>query len=192
MVKKLYLIGHLSTRELSDFVFHREHFQNVIVGENLQVKIRSSFRALQDLIDKGAPIYGVTTGFGDSCTRYVQRDHADQLQKNLVDYLSCGQGRAIPPEAARAMFLIRLNSLSQGLSAVSPELISRMCLLLENDILPVVPCEGSLGASGDLVPLAYLGQTVQGFGDAHYQGRVQKAGDVLKKLNIPAYHLKAK
>ncbi|RYZ78245.1 MAG: aromatic amino acid lyase, partial [Proteobacteria bacterium] len=147
---------------------------------------------LQALINRGTPIYGVTTGFGDSCTRYVRPDHVQQLQKNLIDYLSCGQGRMIPVEASRAMCLIRLNSLRQGISAVSPELIERMSLLLAHDVLPVVPCEGSLGASGDLVPLAYLGQTIQGFGQVHYRGQIREAKDVLKEIGQPAYVLKAK
>src|ERR1700692_2302156 len=188
----LELKGHLSVKELSQFVFQRELFRKISVDKKLDTKIRASYRAIQELMDRGVPIYGVTTGFGDSCTSYVRRDHADQLQMNLIDYLSCGQGRAIPTEASRAMFLIRLNSLSQGISAVSPELIGRMCSLLEHDVLPVVPSEGSLGASGDLVPLAYLGQIVQGFGEAHYQGRVQSAEVILKSLNLAPYRLKPK
>jgi phenylalanine ammonia-lyase len=192
MIQNLELKGRLTNQELSNFVFQRENFQQIHVDEKLQAKIKSSYDTLQVMIAKGTPIYGVTTGFGDSSMRYVKQDHTEQLQKNLIDYLSCGQGKTIPPEASRAMFLIRLNSLLQGISAVSPELIQRMCLLLQHDILPVVPCEGSLGASGDLVPLAYLGQTVQGFGEVYHQGRVQKAEDVLKKLNLPMYTLKAK
>jgi histidine ammonia-lyase/phenylalanine ammonia-lyase len=190
--KTLELNGRLTVQTLSDFTFQRESFEQVSVGENLRQKISRSYKALQDMISAGTPIYGVTTGFGDSCTRYVQEDHAEQLQKNLIQYLSCGQGKNIPPEASRAMFAIRLNSLSQGISGVSLELIERMSLLLKHDILPVVPCEGSLGASGDLVPLAYLGQTVQGYGDVHYRGKIQKAADVLASLNIPTYKLKPK
>ncbi|UYL09617.1 aromatic amino acid ammonia-lyase [Bdellovibrio sp. SKB1291214] len=192
MAKNLVLQGHLTVKDLSDFVFQRELFNEVSVDENLQKKIEYSFKSLKSWIDKGTPIYGVTTGFGDNATSYVEPDHADQLQKNLINYLSCGQGRTIPTEASRAMFLVRLNSLAQGVSAVSPELIARMCLLLENDILPVVPCEGSLGASGDLVPLAYLGQTVQGLGEVFYKGEKKSAADVLKKLNITPYKLKPK
>ena len=192
MAKNLVLQGHLKVKDLSDFVFQRELFNKVSVDENLQKKIDYSFKALKSWIDKGTPIYGVTTGFGDNATSYVERDHADQLQKNLINYLSCGQGRTIPPEASRAMFLVRLNSLAQGVSAVSTELIERMCLLLENDILPVVPCEGSLGASGDLVPLAYLGQTVQGIGEVFHKGDKKSAAEVLKKLNIAPYELKPK
>ncbi|QDK46257.1 hypothetical protein DOM22_14335 [Bdellovibrio sp. ZAP7] len=192
MAKELVLQGHLKVKDLSDFVFQRELFSKISVAENLHKKIEYSFKSLKTLIDKGVPIYGVTTGFGENSTHYVQSDHADQLQKNLINYLSCGQGRTIPTEASRAMFLVRLNSLAQGVSAVSPELIARMCLLLENDVLPVVPCEGSLGASGDLVPLAYLGQTVQGIGEVFHKGQRTSAENVLKKLNLPVYKLKPK
>lgn len=188
----LKLGGHLSAQALSDFVFQREQFKKIEVSAELFKKINSSRKAISDLIEKGSPIYGVTTGFGDSSRSYVDKNHVRQLQKNLINYLSCGQGSHIPVEASRAMFLIRLNSLSQGISGVSSELIQRMCLLLEHDILPVVPCEGSLGASGDLVPLAYLGQIIQGFGEAHYQGKIQNTEMILKELGIPPYELKAK
>ncbi|MGE3756577.1 MAG: aromatic amino acid lyase, partial [Pseudobdellovibrionaceae bacterium] len=186
------LSGKLSVESLQRFTFRRESFKKIRVSSDLYKKIGFTFKALQNLIDNNTPIYGVTTGFGESCTRYVDRDHADQLQKNLIEYLSCGQGRDIPVEASRAMFLIRLNSLLQGISGVSPELIERMCLLLEQDIVPRVPCEGSLGASGDLVPLAYLGQVIQGYGDVYYQNRLQPAGEVLKKLGLGSYKLKPK
>ncbi|MBK7962194.1 MAG: aromatic amino acid lyase [Bdellovibrionales bacterium] len=186
------LNGHLSVKDLSEFVFHRKSIDKIQIEKRLWSQIENSFQTIQQLIDQGVPIYGVTTGFGESCTRYVQREDADRLQVNLIEYLSCGLGKTIPVEAARAMFLIRLNSLCQGYSGVSPELIERMILLLEHDILPSVPCEGSLGASGDLVPLAYLGQTIQGHGEAFYQGALHSTGSVLEKLNLGRYKLKAK
>lgn len=191
-VGSLELTGRLSVEALSSFVFDRERFDGVSVSEALKPKIEFSYRAIQDLIDRGVPIYGVTTGFGESSRRYVDRHLAEELQKNLIEYLSCGQGREVPLEAVRAMVLIRLNSLAQGISGVSQELIDRLCTLLRHDIIPRVPCEGSLGASGDLVPLAYLGQAVQGYGEVYYRGKPQRAEEVLKTLNLSPYKLKPK
>lgn len=190
--KELTLDGFLKISDISQFTFFSGHFSQIVISEKLLVKIKFSHEALQKLIDQGTAIYGVTTGFGESCTRYVDKGHAEQLQENLIKYLSCGQGETLPLEAARAMFLIRLNSLAKGISGVSLELIDRMRLLLKQDIIPLVPCEGSLGASGDLVPLAYLGQVIQGFGKVFYQGKVADAKDILKELRIPNYKLKPK
>lgn len=190
--KKLTLNGLLKNSDICQFTFFKESIEQIEISESLKKKINFSYEALKKLIDQGTAIYGVTTGFGESCTRYVDKSHAEQLQKNLIDYLSCGQGEILPVEAARAMFLIRLNSLAQGISGVSLELIERMCLLLQHDIVPMVPCEGSLGASGDLVPLAYLGQVVQGFGKVFYKGQQTDAEIVLKQLKIPSYTLKPK
>lgn len=192
MNSTLELKGHLSVQDLDSFVFTRENHSKLHVGENLFPKIKFSFDVIQKLIKEGTPIYGVTTGFGDSSSKYIKSGHAEKLQKNLIQYLSCGQGKLIPVEASRAQFLIRLNSMCQGISGVSPQLIERMRVLLENDVIPVVPCEGSLGASGDLVPLAYLGQTIQGYGDVHYRGKIQKAEVVLEQLGLGKYELKPK
>lgn len=190
--KKFIYSGFLSLKDLSDFIFHREHFSTVVISDNLLLKSQNSFQILQNFIHNGTPIYGVTTGFGDSCTKYVDQNLAIQLQKNLIQYLSCGQGSNLGIEASRALFAIRLNSLAQGYSAVSPELLKHMALLLQHDILPVVPEEGSLGASGDLIPLAYLGQTVQGIGLSYYKGEVCNTESVFELLNIKKYELKPK
>jgi histidine ammonia-lyase len=182
----------LGLTDLNQFVFRRELFGKVRVSSERQKKILTSHGQLMSLIEKGVPIYGVTTGFGDSCHRYVQSDLSEKLQVNLIEYLSCGLGPTIPLQASRAMFFIRLNSLSQGYSGVSLELIEHMCRMLENDIIPVVPREGSLGASGDLVPLAYLGQAVQGKGEVHFRGQIQDCAEVFQKTGLTAYRLKAK
>ncbi len=189
---KFLLNDKLKIQDLSDFVFRRNQFSEFSVAEKILEKTQKSHDRLMALVAKGTPIYGVTTGFGDSCTHYVDQTRAVQLQHNLIQYLSCGQGDLLSPEASRAMFLIRLNSLAQGYSAVSRELISHMVLLLQNDLVPAVPQEGSLGASGDLVPLAYLGQLVQGTGQCFYQGQLVATADVFKDLKITPYVLKPK
>lgn len=189
----LQLNGRLGVEDLKAFTFSRSSYAQVQVNEKLFPKIQFSYDVIQKLIQSGAPIYGVTTGFGDSANKYIKNSsHAQNLQKNLIQYLSCGQGRLIPVEASRAQFLIRLNSLCQGISGVSLELIERMRILLENDVIPVVPCEGSLGASGDLVPLAYLGQIIQGYGEAYFRGEIHSAKSVLTELGLGTYELKPK
>lgn len=188
----LHLDGRLSLEQLLNFVFRREEVSAIVLSEQVLAKTQRSFQALQERIQKGTPIYGVTTGFGDSCTSYVDQNLAHQLQKNLIQYLSCGQGDSISVFASRAMFLIRLNSLCQGISAVSPELLQHMVKLLELDILPVVPEEGSLGASGDLVPLAYLGQVIQGEGSCFYRGRTEQTQTIYQKYHLKSYQLKPK
>ncbi len=190
--EKLILNGHLKVSELERFVFKRSEFSEIQVSESLLTKCDQSHQILMGMIKKGIPIYGVTTGFGDSCTSYVDQDLAMQLQKNLIQYLTCGLGDYISIEASRAMTVIRLNSLCQGISAVSRELIQQMCVLLNHDIVPAVPQEGSLGASGDLVPLAYLGQIVQGQGQAFYQGQLVDTKELFKKLKLNPYVLKPK
>ncbi|MFZ3231642.1 MAG: aromatic amino acid ammonia-lyase [Pseudobdellovibrio sp.] len=190
--QNLKINGKLLVSDLSQFIFKRNHFSDVQIAEKVLEKTQKSHHALMNMIEKGIPIYGVTTGFGDSCTYYVDQELATQLQKNLIQYLSCGQGDLISIEASRAMFVIRLNSLSQGISAVSAELLQHMALLLKHDLVPAVPQEGSLGASGDLVPLAYLGQLIQGQGQCFYKDKLVEASDVFNVLNIKPYLLKPK
>ena len=114
------------------------------------------------------------------------------LQRNLVDYLSCGTGSKLSLEVSRAVLLLRLISLSKGYSGVSLELINRMVTYLENECLPVIPSEGSLGASGDLIPLAYVAQVLQGNGEVYADGRIQDISVLLKEKGISPYKLKAK
>ena len=183
---------NLSYAEFARFVFSRESIQSIEISAPCLKRIELSRTRLQTLLEKGIPIYGVTTGFGDSCHRSLASENSEELQANLVAYLLCGSGENIPVEASRAMFLIRLKSLSRGYSGVSVELIERMRLFLENDWIPVCPREGSLGASGDLIPLAYLAQILQGEGQIHVGGRVRPTAEVLRENSVAPYRLKAK
>lgn len=188
----LHLNGQLNITDFIQFVFNREQFKSIEIAPTLLEKSQKNFDRLNVLMEKGLPIYGVTTGFGDNALSYVDYTLSAQLQKNLVNYLSCGLGDSIPVHASRAMCLVRLNSLSQGISAVSQDLLLMMKNLLELDILPVVPCEGSLGASGDLIPLAYLAQVIQGEWKVHFKNEIHTTSELFKKLNITPYVLKPK
>jgi histidine ammonia-lyase len=191
-VKVLNIDGQLSLEQFNQFVFKRASIENITISDECLKKSQNNFIRLNQLMEQGIPIYGVTTGFGNNANQYVDAHFAQILQKNLVNYLTCGLGKELPVEASRAMFLIRLNSLSQGISAVSSDLLLHMKLLLTHDIIPVVPQEGSLGASGDLIPLAYLGQTIQGYGKSYYKGDIHETASIFKKLDIPFYKLKPK
>jgi histidine ammonia-lyase/phenylalanine ammonia-lyase len=103
-------------------------------------------------LDKGSPIYGVTTGVGDSARRQVGRERAAAMQRLLVRKCGCGSGPELTPAQVRAAILVRANCLSRGSSGVRPVLIERLLEMLNQDLLLLIPAQGSLGASGDLVP----------------------------------------
>jgi histidine ammonia-lyase len=150
---------------------------------------RSRFEAL---LESGAAIYGVTTGFGASVTKPVARAQSEKLQANLIFYLTCGTGPHLPREAVRATMLFRLNSLARGFLGVSPELVERLRFFLERDWVPPVPREGSLGASGDLIPLAYLAQALQGKGEVETADGLRPVVELLKAAGKGPYTLKTK
>ena len=182
----------LAFGQLRRFVFSRPDFSTVALDPVCLQRANESRRHLSRLVEMRFPIYGVTTGFGDSCFRFVDPKAGESLQGNLVSYLLCGSGPLLPVEASRATLLIRLKSLSRGYSGVSPELLERMILYLSNDWIPAVPREGSLGASGDLIPLAYLAECLQGEGKLHAGGKTVATADVLKEHGVEAYRLKHK
>lgn len=191
-MKILNVNGNLSLEQFKQFVFHREFVQEISISVDCLKKTQMNFERLNALMEQGIPIYGVTTGFGNNANQYVNYSYAQKLQENLVNYLSCGLGKELSLESSRAMFLIRLNSLSQGISAVSADLLLHMKNLLEHDIIPVVPQEGSLGASGDLIPLAYLGQVVQGKWKVYYKGNICETATVFNQLGLSSYQFKPK
>jgi len=144
------------------------------------------------LIATGQPIYGVTTGFGDSVTRQIGAAKTAELQRNIARYHLNGTGPIATPEVVRATILIRANCLSRGNSGVRSEIITRLLEYLDNDVLPLVPERGSVGASGDLVPLCYLASAVFGEGDVRHGGAVVPVADVLASLGLAPVEPEAK
>lgn len=179
-------------KKVADIAFRRVKFSSVEISSSCQAKVRKSQAKLFELLEKKIPIYGVTTGFGDSSFRVVDASQSELLQANLISYLLCGTGPALPIEASRAILMLRLKSLSRGFSGVSLDLLERMKMFLERDWIPVIPREGSLGASGDLIPLAYVARALQGEGELWINGTQTSTAEVLKNADVGTYVLKPK
>ena len=132
--------------------------------------------------DSDQPVYGITTGFGSLCDISVGGDELSQLQRNLVMSHSCGTGEQVPSEIVRLMLLLKIRSLSYGYSGVRLETVERLIDFYNNGILPVVYRQGSLGASGDLAPLAHLSLPLLGLGEVEHDGRRRPSAEVLEEF----------
>ncbi|MCX4680734.1 aromatic amino acid ammonia-lyase [Streptomyces sp. NBC_01433] len=151
-----------------------------------------SVRLRDRLMAERKPIYGVTTGFGDSVTNQISPERAAQLQHNLIRYHLNGVGPNAPADVVRATLLIRANCLARGNSGIRPLVIDRLLDHLNADIVPLVPERGSLGASGDLVPLCYVAATLLGEGDAEVGKHVLPVADAQREAGISPVVLEAK
>ncbi|HWB84903.1 MAG TPA: aromatic amino acid ammonia-lyase [Bryobacteraceae bacterium] len=147
---------------------------------------------LQSKLDHGEVVYGVNTGFGGNVRFVIPNHELAHHQQNLLEFLCCGVGEALPEPVVRAAILLRANALSRGLSAVRVEVIERLLDLLNHRITPVVPRFGSVGASGDLCPSAYIARVMAGRGDVWYQGKLMPAGEALRLAGVEPLRLEAK
>ena len=155
-------------------------------------RIDRTRRHLSELVERGTPVYGVTTGFGDSVHRHIDSNNAALHQERLIAFLGNGTGASLPEPTARAVTLIRANNLARGYSGVRIELIERLLELLNAGITPVIPEEGSVGASGDLVPLSYVAAVVTGRRKVRFRGRIVDAADALAKTGLEPLVLQEK
>lgn len=141
---------------------HGDVWPEIDPAPEVRERIRATSEALARRLAQGDAIYGVTTGFGDSCETEVAVDLADELPQNLVRFHGCGTGTLLGPVESAAVIAVRLATLARGHSAVRLVLLEQLCGLLRYRILPAIPAEGSVGASGDLTPLSYLAAVVMG------------------------------
>ncbi len=188
-MKYLIPAGHLNWEQIQTLsAWDGEiDFEPAVVG-----RVELSQKNFRRHFEKNVPIYGVTTGFGDSCHRAVRPEDSEVLQDNLVSYLMMGTGKNLSEEVARSMLLFRIISLSRGYSGVSMDLLNKMKELYNKKIVPVVPREGSLGASGDLIPLAYLANNIRGQGRVYYQNRECDLEELVSEGVYTPYNLAPK
>ncbi len=155
-------------------------------------RIRASRAVVDGLLKHGETVYGVNTGFGKLSDVRIEPGEVRALQRNLVRSHACGVGEPLPGDAVRAMLLLRANVLARGFSGVRPELIEMLLALLNRRIHPVIPARGSVGASGDLAPLAHLALALMGEGLVLVEGRQLPAAMALLQAGIPPLVLEAK
>ncbi|ANS70719.1 histidine ammonia-lyase [Streptomyces lincolnensis] len=192
-VQRLELDGTgLSSRAVAAAARHGGGDTGVALGAEAVERMRASVGLKETLLAQEIPVYGVTTGFGDSCVRQISPDKAHELQRNLVLYHLNGVGPAAVPAVARATMIIRANALAKGFSAIRPEVVSTLLECLSRDVLPLIPERGSLGASGDLVPLCYLAAALIGEGQVLHRGTVRPALDALRAEGIEPVRLAPK
>ena len=160
--------------------------------QDYQAFIQRGALFIDSLLHEEGVVYGVTTGYGDSCTVNVSQDLVHELPLHLSRFHGCGLGENLSIMQARAVMACRLNSLAIGKSGVTYELLKRIETLLNLNIVPVIPEEGSVGASGDLTPLSYLAAVLVGERDVYYQNQRQATKAVYDTLNIKPHTLRPK
>ncbi len=153
-------------------------------------KCRRYLDAKMEDIDR--PLYGITTGFGSLYNVTIPAEDLSRLQHNLVMSHACGTGKEVRPDIVRLMLLLKAQSLSYGHSGAQLVTVQRLIDMFNDDVLPVVYQQGSLGASGDLAPLAHLSLPLIGMGEVRYKGQVRPAAEVWKELGWETIHLQSK
>lgn len=177
---------------LDDVVAVARDGAKVELAAEARARMRASRAVVERALAEGRVVYGVTTGFGELKDRHIPLEDVRQLQVNLVRSHSAGVGRFAPPEVVRAMLLLRAASLAQGRSGVRPEVVEMLLDMLERQVTPVVPEQGSVGASGDLAPLAHLAAVMLGEGEAWLGEQRMPAGLALRGAHLQPLTLEAK
>ncbi|MFP4286100.1 MAG: histidine ammonia-lyase [Candidatus Izemoplasmataceae bacterium] len=178
---------------LSDFIKVTRKNEPVCMHESSILKVKRSREIVENIIDSKEVVYGINTGFGKLSDVRISCDDVDQLQENLLKSHACGVGDLLSIESVRGMMLLRVNALIKGYSGIRLETIEKLIEFLNHGITPVVYEQGSLGASGDLVPLAHMALPMIGLGEILYQGKRWKAKEGLEQAKVkPLEALKAK
>jgi histidine ammonia-lyase len=179
----------LSLSEVAEVAYGQTPIE---VAPAAHARIRDSRKVIEDIVAKGGVVYGVSTGFGKLSEVHIPAGELRQLQLNLVRSHACGIGRPLAVPEVRAMILLRANVLALGLSGIRLEVIELLCELVNRGVTPFIPEKGSVGASGDLAPLAHLSLTLIGEGEAFYENGLLPSGDALKKAGLRPVVLEAK
>jgi histidine ammonia-lyase len=186
---------HISNKTLTlkelDHILHGHSKIALSEGSRQQI-IRCRDYLDQKLASSVSPIYGINTGFGSLYNKNIPKDQLEQLQENLVKSHACGTGPEVPREIVLLMLYLKVQSLSYGYSGVQVETVERLIDMFNQRVLPRVYEMGSLGASGDLAPLAHLSLPLIGLGEVHHLGKIYPGNEILRLLGWERIHFKAK
>lgn len=190
-MKKLVVDGSNLTPELVAKVASDSALK-VSLAPRARAACRRSRAAIQRILASGEAVYGVNTGFGDLARVRISDGDLQRLQENLIRSHASGVGHAFEEEVVRGVLLLRANTLAKGVSGVGPEVVEALLAVLNAGVVPWIPEHGSLGASGDLAPLAHLALVLMGEGEAFYRGRRIPGGAALKAAGLRPHTLQAK
>lgn len=169
------------------------HHKSLALSDEVKVNIQKCRDYLdKKMASKSKPIYGINTGFGALCNVKISKENLSKLQENLVKSHSCGTGDEVPTEIVKLMLLLKIQSLSYGHSGIQLQTVERLVDFYNNDILPVIYTQGSLGASGDLAPLAHLSLPLLGEGEVYFEGQKVHSSVILKQFNWEPIVLQSK
>jgi histidine ammonia-lyase len=168
------------------------HGATARLDEDARGRMQRARDVIEELVAESAVVYGVTTGFGDLATTFIEPAQAGALQQHLLMSHAAGVGRPFPREVVRGMLLLRANTLAIGHSGCRPIVVDQLLAMLDAGIHPVVPEQGSLGASGDLAPLAHLALPLIGRGDVEHGGAIVPAADALRAAGLEPLSLESK
>jgi histidine ammonia-lyase len=178
--------------KVDDVVAVARDGRSVTLDEAILPRLQRSRAAVEQLVREGRVVYGITTGFGRFKDKIISPAETKQLQLNLVRSHAVGVGPDLPETVVRAMLLVRANTLAMGYSGVRPQLVQLLLDMLNKGVHPRIPAQGSLGASGDLAPLAHLTLVVIGEGEAYYKGQLVDGRSALEQAGLSHLELEAK
>jgi len=169
-----------------------QHPVRVTLGDSAKELVAASSGLITSVVKSGKQVYGVNTGFGQLAQTRVTDDDLFKLQENLILSHSVGVGPLLPDDCVRLAMIMKVAALAQGYSGVRPELVEALCGLINNNIFPAIPSKGSVGASGDLAPLAHLAGALLGHGKVNVNGKSLAAMDALKRAGLAPLKLAPK
>jgi len=155
-----------------------------VISHEAAARIHASWREVEKIVHAQKPVYGINTGFGPLCDTRISEKDTSLLQSNILKSHSVGVGKPIPQEIAKLMLITKVHALAQGYSGIAPQTLERIIWHIDNDIIPVVPEKGSVGASGDLAPLSHLFLPLIGLGEVYMNNEKYPAGKALQDNNL--------
>ena len=178
--------------QLEEFLKVARERETVQLKKTAARKVEKCRKALDEFLELGIPYYGINTGFGALAAKHIEKENLKKLQRNLIRSHSSGVGECLSEEIVRGVMLLRANVLAKGFSGVRRELVQFLIEMLNRGLIPQIPEKGSVGASGDLAPLAHLALSMIGEGEIKYRGRIMPSAEAIKQAGLKPVELQEK